>query len=69
MWAGLGFYRRARMLHEGAKQLVARNGGELPATVEGLLSVKGIGPYTAGALGSICASVKSSKQPKKGKGT
>ena len=52
-WAGLGFYRRARMLHEGAKQVVAEHGGELPATVEGLLKVKGIGPYTAGAIASI----------------
>ena len=56
-WAGLGFYRRARMLHEGAKQVVESHGGELPRDVAGLLSIKGIGPYTAGAVASIVGGV------------
>ena len=56
-WAGLGFYRRARMLHEGAKQVVESHGGELPRDVAGLLLIKGIGPYTAGAVASIVGGV------------
>ena len=56
-WAGLGFYRRARMLHEGSQQVVRDFGGSLPTTVEELLQIKGIGPYTAGAVASISAGV------------
>ena len=56
-WAGLGFYRRARMLHEGSKQVVNDLDGELPSDVAGLLQIKGIGPYTAGAVASITAGV------------
>lgn len=52
MWSGLGYYRRARMLHEGARTVVAL-GGSLPPNREGLLGVPGIGPYTAGAIASI----------------
>jgi len=52
-WAGLGFYRRARMLHEGAKQVVDDFDGQLPQTVDNLLRLKGVGPYTAGAIASI----------------
>ncbi|RLN72891.1 hypothetical protein BBJ28_00017834, partial [Nothophytophthora sp. Chile5] len=44
LWAGLGYYRRARMLHAGAKYVVANFGGELPSTVEQLLTIPGIGP-------------------------
>lgn len=53
LWAGLGYYRRARMLHAGAKYVVENFGGELPSTVEQLLTIPGIGPYTAGAIASI----------------
>ncbi|TYZ57946.1 hypothetical protein PybrP1_003574 [[Pythium] brassicae (nom. inval.)] len=53
LWAGLGYYRRARMLHAGAKYVVENFGGELPGTVEQLLTIPGIGPYTAGAISSI----------------
>ncbi|RLN53178.1 hypothetical protein BBJ29_001728 [Phytophthora kernoviae] len=53
LWAGLGYYRRARMLHAGAKYVVENFGGELPSTVEQLLKIPGIGPYTAGAISSI----------------
>lgn len=50
LWAGLGYYRRARMLHSGAKFVVERLDGELPSSIDQLLTIPGIGPYTAGAL-------------------
>lgn len=53
-WAGLGFYRRARMLHEGSRQVVNEFDGKLPTSVEGLMRLKGVGRYTAGAIASIC---------------
>jgi A/G-specific adenine glycosylase len=52
-WSGLGYYRRARMLHAGAKAVVADHGGEIPDTVEALVELPGIGKYTAGAIASI----------------
>ncbi|KAI3982450.1 hypothetical protein MKX01_010484 [Papaver californicum] len=52
MWAGLGYYRRARFLLEGAK-MVVEGGEEFPRTVPQLLKVPGIGDYTAGAIASI----------------
>lgn len=54
-WAGLGYYRRARMLHKTAKQLVEIQGKKavLPSTAEELLKLHGIGRYTAGAIASI----------------
>ncbi|KAL6839805.1 hypothetical protein ACP4OV_030493 [Aristida adscensionis] len=51
MWAGLGYYRRARFLLEGAKQIVQK--GEFPRTASALREVRGIGDYTAGAIASI----------------
>ncbi len=51
-WSGLGYYRRARMLHAGARWIVS-NGGDLPDDPERLLEVPGIGRYTAGAIASI----------------
>ncbi|GLJ49369.1 hypothetical protein SUGI_1044420 [Cryptomeria japonica] len=53
MWAGLGYYRRARYLLEGAKEIVENQGGVFPRTLEGLKKVPGIGDYTAGAIASI----------------
>ena len=50
-WQGLGYYSRARNLHTAAKQVVA--GGGFPTTIKGLLSLKGIGDYTAAAIGSF----------------
>ncbi len=50
-WSGLGYYRRARMLHAGAQAIAAR--GKFPEKHADLLDVKGIGPYTAGAVASI----------------
>jgi A/G-specific adenine glycosylase len=52
-WSGLGYYRRARMLHAGVKELVERYGGELPEDPEARRGLPGVGRYTAGALGSI----------------
>lgn len=52
MWAGLGYYRRARFLLEGAKMVVEEGGG-FPKAVPALRKVKGIGEYTAGAIASI----------------
>ncbi len=52
-WAGLGYYSRARNLHAAAKTIARELGGRVPDTVEGLRALKGIGPYTAGAVASI----------------
>jgi A/G-specific adenine glycosylase len=57
-WEGLGYYSRARNLQKAAKQIMAEYNGHLPATTEELLSLCGIGPYTAGAIASIAFSVK-----------
>ncbi len=51
LWQGLGYYSRARNLHKAAKAVVAN--GRFPDTLEGLLALPGVGPYTAGAIGSI----------------
>jgi A/G-specific adenine glycosylase len=51
-WSGLGYYRRARMLHRLAK-VVADGGGRLPASAAGLEELPGIGPYTAAAVASL----------------
>ena len=51
-WSGLGYYRRARLLLEGAR-VIAGMGGVVPGDREGLLEVPGIGKYTAGAIASI----------------
>jgi A/G-specific adenine glycosylase len=52
-WSGLGYYRRARLLHRGAKHVHEQLGGQLPRSAEGLRSIPGIGRYTAGAIASI----------------
>lgn len=52
-WSGLGYYRRARMLREGAAAVLERFGGVVPATVDELLTIPGIGRYTAGAIASV----------------
>ena len=52
-WAGLGYYRRAKYLLEGAKYVRDKLGGKYPRDVEGLLKVPGVGPYTASAVASI----------------
>jgi A/G-specific adenine glycosylase len=50
LWAGLGYYARARNLHAAAQKIVAEFGGRLPRTAAGALSLPGVGRYTAGAL-------------------
>ena len=50
-WQGLGYYSRARHLHTAARQIVALGG--FPTTLEGIKSLKGVGDYTAAAIGSI----------------
>jgi A/G-specific adenine glycosylase len=52
-WSGLGYYRRARMLHRSAREIVERFDGRLPDDVDTLRSLHGFGPYTAGAVASI----------------
>jgi A/G-specific adenine glycosylase len=49
-WAGLGYNRRALYLHRCAVEVVASHGGTLPDTLDGLLGLPGIGPYTARAV-------------------
>ena len=53
LWAGLGYYARARNLHACAKAVAARHGGEFPGTEEELLTLPGIGAYTAAAIAAI----------------
>ena len=52
-WSGLGYYRRARMLRDGAIEVRARFDGALPRDVASLMTIPGIGRYTAGAIASI----------------
>lgn len=51
LWQGLGYYTRARNLHAAAKQIVEM--GKFPDTLEGIKSLKGVGDYTAAAIGSF----------------
>ncbi len=53
VWSGLGYYRRARLLHRGAREVVARYGGQVPRDAQARLALPGVGRYTAGAIGSI----------------
>jgi len=52
-WRGLGYYRRARMLHAAARAVVDRFDGRVPAKASELRSLPGVGRYTAGAIASI----------------
>lgn len=53
LWEGLGYYSRARNLHRAAQHVVSDFGGEFPTTVDQLLTLPGIGRYTAGAIASL----------------
>jgi len=53
MWAGLGYYSRARNLHACAVAVLREHGGTFPDTEEGLRALPGIGPYTASAIAAI----------------
>jgi A/G-specific adenine glycosylase len=50
LWNGLGYNRRAKYLHDGARKIVADYGGEFPQGEEGLLQLPGVGPGTTGAI-------------------
>jgi A/G-specific adenine glycosylase len=52
-WSGLGYYRRARMLHAAARVIVRQHAGRFPANANGLRDLPGIGRYTAAAIASI----------------
>ncbi len=52
-WRGLGYYRRARLLREGARKVVADHGGEVPGDPTTLAALPGVGRYTQGAIGAI----------------
>lgn len=53
LWSGLGYYRRARLLHAGVKEVVATYGGEVPQDATARRALPGIGRYTCGAIGSV----------------
>src|SRR5579863_8026389 len=53
LWSGLGYYRRARMLHKAAQTIVAEYAGKMPAAAAELRKLPGIGSYTAAAIASI----------------
>jgi A/G-specific adenine glycosylase len=55
LWQGLGYYRRARMLHAAAKRVVEVHGGRVPTDASSLRELPGVGRYVAGAIASIVA--------------
>jgi A/G-specific adenine glycosylase len=54
LWQGLGYYSRARNMQGAARQVVNDFNGHFPSTYEEILKLKGVGPYTAAAIASIC---------------
>ena len=54
LWSGLGYYRRARLLHQAARKIMAEYAGNLPNYAESLRELPGVGRYTASAIASIC---------------
>ncbi|MGT2751222.1 A/G-specific adenine glycosylase [Streptococcus orisasini] len=52
-WEGLGYYSRVRNMQTAAQQVMEKHGGQFPNTYEDIAALKGIGPYTAGAIASI----------------
>jgi A/G-specific adenine glycosylase len=58
MWAGLGYYSRARNLHACAVAVLRDHGGVFPDTEEGLRTLPGIGPYTAAAISAIAFDIR-----------
>lgn len=53
LWAGLGYYRRARLLHAAAKAVAERHEGQMPREMEAIFELPGVGRYTAGAIASM----------------
>ena len=58
MWSGLGYYRRARVMHRAAREVTERFGAEFPRDLDGLRALPGVGAYTAAAVASIAAGVR-----------
>lgn len=58
MWQGLGYYSRARNLHQSAKIIIKENAGKYPVKYDDWLKLPGIGPYTAAAIASIAYNEK-----------
>lgn len=56
-WSGLGYYRRARMMHQAAKVVCEHHGGVFPNTLEDVRALPGVGAYTSGAVMSIAFGV------------
>lgn len=54
LWQGLGYYSRARNLHQAAKEVVEYLNGEIPRSYRELVKLKGVGDYTASAIASVC---------------
>jgi len=54
LWQGLGYYSRVLNLKKSAKTIIDKHGGIFPNTYENILKLNGVGPYTAGAISSIC---------------
>ena len=54
LWEGLGYYNRARNLQKAAQVIGQQHGGVFPQTYDAIRALPGVGPYTAGAIGSIC---------------
>ncbi len=54
LWQGLGYYSRARNLHQAANQIVSDHNGKLPDNYKDWINIKGVGSYTAAAIASIC---------------
>lgn len=57
VWQGLGYYTRARNMHAAAKQVVDEHGGTFPNAYEGLRSLRGVGDYTASAVGAFAFNI------------
>ncbi|XJS10071.1 A/G-specific adenine glycosylase [Aerococcaceae bacterium WGS1372] len=53
LWQGLGYYSRVRNMQQAAQHIMTNYQGQMPSTLDELLTLKGIGPYTAGAIASI----------------
>lgn len=58
LWEGLGYYNRVRNMKKAAEMIVSQYGGEMPADYEQILSLPGIGSYTAGAISSIAFGIR-----------
>lgn len=58
IWQGLGYYSRARNMHKTAQEIADKYNGDFPSNYAQLIQLKGIGPYTAAAISSICSNEK-----------